>query len=445
MDDVKSQRMVGQRFRLYPTDTQADQLKQAAGACRALYNAALEQRRTAYRSHGVTLNSFSQNADLTDLLHSGDFPWVGKFASRDSLKIALRDLDAAYSRFFKRLGGFPKFKRRGVSDSFKCSPGTYGFRRLNRRWAEVRVPKVGWIRLRLHAPIRGQLRSATFSRDAIGWHVSIAVNLTGAPPRAPRGGAVGIDRGVAASVATSDGDFVRIPAPSPGERQRLLRLERQKARQVRGSNRYHQTCTAIARLRARDARRRRAACHEITTSIARRYATIAIEDLKIANMTRSARGSIEEPGVNVRQKAGLNRAILAQGWGELARQLEYKTSWRGTTLVRVPAHFSSQTCSACGHVAAENRESQAIFACVNCGHERNADINAARVILARALDQEPAARIVVAARGGFGIGRPVKREGKGFAPRPPALPALVSAATAVDDNIDVHPTAARSR
>lgn len=410
MSDSSKQRMAGQRYRLYPTEEQARQLQQAAGACRALYNAALEQRRTAYSSHGITLNSFSQNGDLTAVLHDPGLEWVGAFASRDSLKIALRDLDAAYSRFFKRLGGFPRFKRRGAHEAFKCSPRTYGFRRINRRWAEIRIPKIGWVRVRLHQPIRGQLRSATFSRDAVGWHVSFAVVLTGSPPRPPRDGAVGLDRGVAASVATSAGELHQMPGLSVGEQKRLLRFERKKARQVRGSNRYRVTCTAIAQLRARAARRRGGACHELTTSLVEANVLIAIEDLRIRSMTRSARGTVEEPGTGVAQKRGLNRSILEQGWGEIARQLEYKTSWRGTTLVRVPAQFTSQTCSVCGHVAAENRESQAVFSCVSCGHVEHADVNAARVILARALKSEPAAQAAVAARGGLGAGRPAKRE-----------------------------------
>lgn len=428
-------RTTGQRFRLYPTGDQAEQLAQVIGVCRALYNAALEQRITAYRSHGVTLNSFSQNADLTELLHAEDLEWVGAVASRDSLKIVLRDLDSAYSRFFKGLGGFPKFKRRGVGESFKCTGGTYGFRRVNRKWAEVRVPKIGWVRCRLHQPIRGQMKSATFSRDAVGWHVAITVELTGPAPKRAPAAPIGLDRGVAATVATSDGELFSVPKLPAGQARRRRALELKLARQQKRSNRRRRTVAALGRLRAREARRREACLHELTTKIAREHGVVAIEDLRVQNMTRSARGTVEEPGVNVRAKAGLNRAILEQGWGELRRQLQYKVSWRGGEVVEVDPRHTSQMCSSCGHVAPENRESQAVFECVSCGFFDHADVNAARNILARAchLTVGSGARIVLSARGGLGGSRPEKREAD-------ERVLVGNTSTAVDvDNINARP------
>lgn len=403
-------RICGQRFRLYPTDEQVEQLGRAAGSCRALYNAALEQRITAYRTHGVSLNSFAQNADLTEVLHAEGLEWVGAVASRDSLKIALRDLDAAYTRFFKGLGGFPKFKRRGRGDAFKVSPGTYGFCQVNRKWAEIRIPKIGWVRVRTHAPIRGQMRSATFSADSVGWHVSVGVETPGSRPARPENAPVGLDRGVAATVVTSDGEFHRAPRDRPGEARRRRALELRLARQQKGSNRRRRTVDELAKLRGRQARRRTGFAHELTTVIARKHDVVAIEDLRVQNMTRSAGGTLEAPGTNVRAKAGLNRAILEQSWGEIRRQLQYKLEWRGSELVAVDPRHTSQICSSCGHVAAENRESQAIFCCVGCGHIDHADVNAARNILARAVGHKPGAGVVLAARGGFGVGRPVKRE-----------------------------------
>lgn len=427
---VKQPRRAGVKLRLYPSAEQADQLAQGCGACRALYNAALEQRIAAYRLQGVPLNSFSQNAGLTELLHDPELGWMREVTSRAALKNALRDLDSAYARFFSGLGGFPKFKRRGRGDSMRFDAGHYGFRRVNRKWAEVRIPKVGWIRARIGQPIRGQLRGATVSRDAVGWHVSFVVELSGQAPRRPRPSPIGLDRGVAATIATSGGDLHCAPGTTPGEDRRRLKLERKLARQTKGSRRRARTVDQLAGLRRRQAARTRGFCHELTTSLTRLHDVVAIEDLRTANMTRSAKGTIEEPGRNVRAKAGLNRAILEQGWGELERQLTYKLSWRGSDLIKVDAAYTSQTCASCGHLAAENRESQAIFTCQSCGHIEHADVNAARVILARALDEDPAARAVVAARGGPAVGRPEKREGEGESPHAPVLPASSVAAAA---------------
>lgn len=168
-------------------------------------------------------------------------------------------------------------------------------------------------------------------------------------------------------------------AAAPGTQGRRQRRARTPGR--RTSNRLHCTYDQIAGLRARAKRRRRDWQHQTTTGLARSYATIVVEDLRAADMTRSARGTIDQPGRGVRAKAGLNRAILDQGWGGLVELLTYKTAECGGRLVKVPAAFTSQTCAACGHVAAGNRPSQAAFSCVACGHRANADVNAACNIL----------------------------------------------------------------
>ena len=155
---------------------------------------------------------------------------------------------------------------------------------------------------------------------------------------------------------------------------------------------------AIARLRAREAAICQDWCEKTSTDLARRFDVIRVEDLRVKNMTRSARGTIEHPGKNVRQKAGLNREIMRSGWGRLVRRLEDKAPGR---IEKINPAFTSQRCSACGHVAAESRKSQALFACVACNFTCNADVNAARNI---------AAGHAVTARGGDGVARPANRE-----------------------------------
>jgi transposase len=200
-----------------------------------------------------------------------------------------------------------------------------------------------------------------------------------------------VDRGVVVAVALSTGELVNHrPWLSQGEAERLRRLEASRERQRRGSRRRERTCRAIAQLRAREARRRKEFLHRLSHDLARNHGLVAIEDLPIKEMTRAAGGSVEWPGRNVRAKAGLNREIPGQGWGELDRQLAYKTTRAGGTLVKVPAAFTSQRCNAYGVVAPLSRTTQTTFRCVACGHCDHADVNAAKNILAAGLGRDSA-------------------------------------------------------
>jgi transposase len=229
------------------------------------------------------------------------------------------------------------------------------------------------------------------------WHLTFAA--IPAPVPAPGNGqAVGIDRGVVVSAALSTGELLHIPGLNKREQARLRRLERKLARARRGSRRRGRVRLAIAQIRARDTDRRKDWVEKASTNIARRFDTIKVEDLRIKNMTRSAKGTVADPGRNVRQKAMLNRGILRSGWGLLVHRLEQKAPGR---VERTNPAFTSQRCSACGHVDARSRESQARFVCTACGYACHADVNAAINI---------AAGHAVTARGGDGDTRPVNRE-----------------------------------
>ena len=241
-------------------------------------------------------------------------------------------------------------------------------------------------------------KSYRVTMDRAGrWHVAFAV--IPAPVPAPGNGqVVGIDRGVAVSAALSTGELLHCPALTARERRRLRRLQRTLARAKRGSNRRGRVRHAIARLRARETDRRKDWAEKVSTGIARRFDVIRVENLRIKNMTRSAKGTRENPGRNVRQKAGLNRGILGSGWGLLVRRLADKAPGR---VEKVKPHYTSQRCSACGQVDARSRESQPRFVCTACGFAGNADVNAAVNI---------AAGHAVTARGGDGAAQPVNRE-----------------------------------
>ena len=271
-------------------------------------------------------------------------------------------------------------------------------RRVSRKAGQVWVPKAGWVRFRWSRAVPPDAKSYRVTRDRAGrWHVAFAV--IPAPVPAPGNGqVVGIDRGVVVSAALSTGELLHCPALTARERTRLRRLQRRLARARRGSNRRGRVKHAIARLRARETDRRKDWAEKTSTDLACRFDVIRVEDLQIGNMTRSAKGTRENPGRNVRAKAGLNRGILGSGWGLLVRRLADKAPGR---VEKVKPYYTSQRCSACGQVDPESRESQPRFVCTACGFAGNADVNAAVNI---------AAGHAVTARGGFRDAGPVNRE-----------------------------------
>ena len=271
-------------------------------------------------------------------------------------------------------------------------------RRLNRNHAVVKVAKAGWVRFRWSRPVPDGVRSFRVTRDRAGrWHVAFAA-IPAPVPGPGTGTVVGIDRGVKVSAALSTGEMLRCPGLTRREAWRLRSAERKTAKAKRGSGRRRKAKATAARLKAREADRRKDWAEKASTDLARRFDVIRVEDLSIKNMTRSAKGTAQQPGRNVAQKAALNRGIGKAGWGLLVRRLQDKAPGR---VHKVPPAFTSQRCSACGYIAPESRESQAAFRCVACGFACNADVNAARNI---------AAGHAVKARGGDGTARPVNRE-----------------------------------
>ena len=256
--------VAGRRYRLQLTGGQEWQAARIAGCWRAVWNAALGQRRVVRQLRRPAVWGVQQMGELPGLKRSEGFEWLGEDAIAQSLQQTLRDLDTAYRRYFAGLGGRPRFKRKRRGESFRLPQGRdLPVRKLNRRWSEVRIAKLGWCRFRLSRPIGGEIRHATVSRDALGWHVSFCVALDQRPAQPHDGPAVGVDRGVAASVALSTGALCRCPELRGGQAERLRRLSRKAGRQEtarrrrpndqrRRLRRHRRTLDAIGRLRARD-------------------------------------------------------------------------------------------------------------------------------------------------------------------------------------------------
>ncbi len=388
------------RYRLLPTPAQQAVLRDHCGHARYIWNLAVEQHSHWHPGRTSAPGYLEQCRQLTAA--RAEHPWLAA-GSQTVQQQALRDFTQAMAAFFDphNPAGRPSWRKAGRHEGFRIT-GRRGrqwdVRRVSRKAGQVWVPKAGWVRFRWSRAVPPDVKSYRVTMDRTGrWHVAFAVIPVPVP--APRNGrAVGIDRGVAVSAALSTGELLHAPGLTGRERIRLRRLQRTLARARRGSNRRGRVRHAIARLRARETDRRKDWAEKTSTGIARRFDLIRVEDLQIKNMTRSAKGTRENPGRNVRAKAGLNRGILRSGWGLLVRRLEDKAPGR---VEKVRPAFTSQRCSACGHVDPESRESQARFVCTACGFACHADVNAARNI---------AAGHAVTARGGDGAARPVNRE-----------------------------------
>jgi len=341
-------------------------LREYCAHARFVWNLGQEQRLEYRSGRGRTPGFAEQCRQLTEARTAESWLAAG---SQNVQQQALRDLDQAWRRFFGGTHRRPGWRKQGKREGFRIVGQHWDVRRLNRHWGQVKVPKIGWVRFRWTRTVP-ECKSYRVTLDRAGrWHVAFAA--IPAPIPAPGNGeVVGIDRGVAVSLALSTGETLQAPVPSP----RTRRLAQRLSRAGRGSNRRGRAKARLAKAMAHDAARRKDWAEKTSTDIARRFDVIRVEDLPIRKMTRSARGTVDAPGRNIRQKAGLNREILRSGWGLFARRLEHKAPGR---VEKINPAFTSQRCSACGHVDRESRKSQARFRCTACNFACNADVNAA--------------------------------------------------------------------
>ncbi|GAA2121366.1 RNA-guided endonuclease TnpB family protein [Actinomadura alba] len=365
---------------------------------RFVWNLAVEQH-AHWRPGRTSAPGYAeQSRQLTEARKA--FGWLA-CGSQTVQQQALRDFAQAMSNFFAGTHRRPTWRKAGRHEGFRIvgrRGSHWDVRRLSRKVGEVWVPKVGWVRFRWSRAVTDSVKSFRVVRDRAGrWHVAFAA----IPPPVDgpgTGQVIGVDRGVVVSAALSTGELLSVLGLRDSEAKRLLRLQRRLARAKPGSNRRQRLKTTIGRLKAREVDRRKDWVEKTSTDLARRFDILRVEDLKIRNMIRSARGTVQAPGKNVRAKAGLNRSIHAAGWGRLVARLEEKAPGR---VERVDPAYTSQICNACGYRAASSRESQAVFHCRACGHTDHADVNAAKNI---------AVGRTVSARGGRPPGGPGNRE-----------------------------------
>jgi len=399
------------KYRLKPTSEQENLLFRMAGCGRFVFNESLEillaiarkeldftrNKKELYKELNglepkdrIALakrfpSSAALNKHLTQWKKQPELSFLTE-AYTDNMQQRQRDLrDRAVKDWCSGKRGFPVFRTRKLAHHSTLRFVNFPkYCRLEGR--HVKLPNgLGLVRYYQSQPIQGTPRNCTVTLDSCGnWHLSILCEVEVDPAHTGTG-AVGIDMGIAKNMTLSNGVVFEGVNSFAALSDKLAKGQRKLSRKVRGSANWKKQKQKVARLHKRIADIRYDYQQKATTEISKNHAMIAVEDLKVANMSRSAKGTAEAPGRNVRQKAGLNRSILDQGWGELRRQLEYKMAWNGGLFVAVPPHHTSQTCPSCSFVSAENRTSQANFTCVHCGFSENADVVGAINVLKRGL------------------------------------------------------------
>ena len=363
------------KFQLKTNLSQARQMRRFAGACRFVFNQALALQKANYEAGNKKLSYADLCAELLTLKSSN--PWLGESPSH-TLQQSLKDLERSYKNFFAKRADFPRFKKKGLSSSFRFPQGC----KLDQANNRIFLPKLGWMHYRNSREALGEVKNVTVSHSCGHWYISIQTEREVSDVIHPSTSAIGVDMGIAQFATLSDGHVFAAVNSFKQKQKQLARYQRAFSRKVKFSQNWKKQKSKIGKLHQTIANIRKDYLHKTTTIISQNHAMIVIEDLQVKNMSKSASGNLNKPGRHVKAKSGLNRSILDQGWFEFRRQIEYKQVWRGGDVLAVPPQYTSQRCSCCGTVSKENRPSQAKFACIACGYQANADVNAAMNILA---------------------------------------------------------------
>jgi putative transposase len=352
------------RYELDPNNVQGTLFAKHAGTARFAWNWALARRIERFEKNEGKARftcAAEQHREWNEWKRTGA-PWwteVSKCAPQE----AFRDLDQAFKNFCQarkagREVGFPKFKKRGLHDSFRLTGAIHVKDRA------VVLPRIGSVRTKERTAIQGRVLSASVNREADRWFVSLTVERSRPDPQPVHGPAAGIDVGLESFAVLSDGARIDSPKPLEKSLKRLRRASKKHSRKHKGSKNRRKSALRLARLHRRVRNQRSDFLHQATTELAKTKSAIVLEDLNVAGMVRNK---------------SLARSISDSGWSQFRRQLEYKTRWYGSTLLIAPRFFpSSKRCSDCGYVKPKLSLSERIFRCENCGLEIDRDLNASK-------------------------------------------------------------------
>ena len=364
------------KFELMPNGAQIRKMKQFCGCSRFVFNRALAYQNEQYEADKSFKFSYNKIANLLPEWKR-ELTWL-KDCHSQVLQQSLKDLENSFKNFFAKRSDFPKFKRKGEKNSFRFPQGC----KLEQQNNRIYLPKIGWIRYRNSRAIVGKMKNVTVSRKCGKWYISVQTEFEQKTPQ-PKGGEIGIDMGIVRFATLSSGEYFEPINAFKNLKGKLAKLQRRLKNKVKFSQNWQKLKAKIAKLHHKIAHCRKDFLHQTSSKISKNHAVVYVEDLQVSNMSKSARGTAEAHGKNVKQKSGLNRSILDQSWFEFRRQLAYKLAWNGGHLIAVPPQNTSRICPCCGYTAKENRQTQADFECVECGHTENADAVGAINVLKR--------------------------------------------------------------
>ena len=364
------------KFEIMPNGEQIRRINQFCGCSRFVFNHGLDWQNAQYAQDDSVKFSYTKIANLLPQWKK-TFPWL-KDCYSQVLQQSLKDLESAFKNFFQKRANFPKFKKKGIKERIRF-PQNCKLEQHNNR---LYLPKIGWVRYRNSRNVVGEIKNVTVSKKCGRFYASIQTEREVEIPQ-HQGGAIGIDMGIVRFATLSNGEYFEPLNAFKTYKGKLAKLQRRLKNKIKFSKNWQKLQAKIAKLHHKIANCRKDFLHKISSTISKNHAMIYVEDLQVSNMSKSAKGTVEAPGQNVKQKSGLNRAILDQSWCEFRRQLDYKSQWQGGALVAVPPHNTSRTCPCCGHTDKENRPTQAKFECIECGYSENADVVGAINILER--------------------------------------------------------------
>lgn len=380
------------KLRIYPTASQAQRLACDFGCARWVWNTCLAWRSDCYKAEGESVTGVDFSRELTFLKRLPGYEWLAE-APATILTQKLRDQDRAFRNFFEGRASYPRFKKKHHAQGIRYQLDQRQVAGMFRPGALLKVPKLGALKVRWSRLPGGVPKMVTVSRDAAGRYFAAFMVEEEVQPMPEKPNGIGVDLGVKDLAITSDGERYGAARPLKRLLRRLKHAQRVLSRRRKGSGNWHRQRRLIARLHARIADLRRELTHQASHAIVAGAGLIAIEDLNVRGMSASAKGTAEQPGRRVRQKAGLNRAILDASLGELRRQIEYKAQWHSRELVVVDRWApSSKSCSHCGHVLDDLPLSVRAWTCPDCGTEHDRDVNAACNLLAWATGGGPGTR-----------------------------------------------------
>ena len=363
-------RVQGYQFEAMLNGEELRHLRRFAGSCRFVYNKAWALNQQRYDAKDKRLGYAGLCALLPQWKRA--HPWLADTPSQ-ALQQSLKDLERAYTNFFEKRADFPDFHKKGRKDSFRIPQGF----EVDSENGRIKLPKMGWMRYRKSRDIEGEPKNVTVSLVNGKAFISIQTEREVETPKHPSNSSVGLDWGIKKFYTLSNGEYEEQLSPLRQFAVKLAKLQRVLSRKKKFSKNWKKAKFKVSKLHNQIANIRKDFVHKSSNDLSKNHAVVFIEDLCIRNMSKSARGSQEKHGKNVKQKAGLNRAVLDASPFELRRQLQYKLTWRGGLLLAVPPQNTSRRCPACGKVSAENRKTQEKFSCVQCGFTANADFVAA--------------------------------------------------------------------